>query len=117
MANENPTRGRRAVPLDLPAEHTSILRSWLSDWIAGARDDLASPVELKDPDGALRACRAFERLLSGVSEGRIFVPDDDARTALEAAATAADAESNYSEVVATHDAHHALLALLEGQDG
>ena len=114
MANENPTRGRRAVPVDLPVAHVAILRSGLSDWIAGARDDLTGSATLKDPDGTRQECAAFERLLSGLNEGQIFVPDEAARAAIEAASAAADEESGYAEALAAHEAHHALLELLGG---
>lgn len=106
MANKNPTGGERAVSLDLPAQHITILRERLADWLAGAREDLKAPERLEDPDQTRREAQAYERLLVGLSLGQIFIPDEEARAAVEAAAEAYDEESNYAEVVASHDALH-----------
>ena len=40
MANENPTGGERAVPLDFPANHLLVLRDTLADCLEGAQGDL-----------------------------------------------------------------------------
>lgn len=113
MATDHPTSDKRAVPLDLPADHIAILRDDLSDWLDGARLDLEAPERLKDPDRSRRVAAAYERLLAGLDRGEILVPDEEARAALEAAAKGSDAASNYAEIVATHDAHQGLLALLD----
>lgn len=42
MATDHPTSDRRAVPLDLPADHIAILRDDLSDWLDGARLESSS---------------------------------------------------------------------------
>lgn len=118
MADSNPTSGRRAVPIDLSAGHIAILRSDLSDWLAGVREDLERPDWMLNPVRARREADAFERLLAGLDRGAILVPDEDARSAIESAAKAHDRESGYVEIATTHDAHHGLLALLGGpRDG
>jgi hypothetical protein len=114
MAAQNPTSGGRAVPINLPADHIAILRSDLSDWLAGVREDLERPDWLPNPERARREADAFERLLIGLDRGEILVPDEDARSAIESAAKAHDRENGYVEIVTTHDAHHGLLALLGG---
>jgi hypothetical protein len=114
MADQNPTSDRRAVPIDLPADHIAILQKDLSDWVAGVRDDLETPDRTSDPERARREANAFERLLAGLDHGEILVPDEDARWAIESAARSHDRASSYIEVTAAHDAHHGLLALLGG---
>jgi hypothetical protein len=112
MANENPTGGERAVPLDLPTQHISILRERLTDWLEGARGDLKAPERLEDPGRTRQEVQAYERLLVSLTLGQIFLPDEDARAAVDAASKGYDKESGYAEVVANHDALHGLLALL-----
>jgi len=114
MADENPMGGRRAVSLDLPADQIAILLDRLASWLAGIQDELRSPERLDSPDEVRREGDAYERLLTGLRTGRLVVPDEAARAAVETAALAYDKESNYAEVVANHDALHGLLALLEG---
>ena len=114
MAEPNPTSGRRAVPIDLPADHIAILRSNLSDWLDCVREDLDRPERMRERERARREADAFDRLLIGLDRGEILLPDEDARAAIEAAAESHDRESSYVEVATTHDAHHGLLALLGG---
>jgi hypothetical protein len=113
MAKKNPTGGRRAVPLDLPAQHIAILRDSLSDCLEGLRGDLEAPGGLSAPDEAHQEAEAYQRLLAGLARGKILVPDEAARAAVEAIAAGDDEASNYAEVVANHEALHGLLALLE----
>lgn len=115
MANENPKPGRRAMPVNLPAEQIKILRSDLNDWLAGVREDLERPDRLPNPERARREADAFERLLAGLGQGEILIPDEDARAAIESAAEGDDRDSGYAEIAAIHDAHHGLLALLGGR--
>lgn len=98
MAAKNPTHGERAVSLNLPAEHIPILRDRLSSWLAGIRDDLNAPERLENPDEARREAQAYEQLLVGFTTGQSILPDEPARTAIEAAMEAHDRESNYAEV-------------------
>lgn len=112
MAGSNPTDGRRAVPLDLPPSQVAILCGLLDDWQEDARRDLTHPKGVKDPELTRREAEAFERLALEVEQGRVLVPDETARAAIEAAANAYDDASDYAEVVAHHDALHGLLAAL-----
>ena len=115
MAETNPTPGRRAVPLDLPASQVTILRGLLADWLQGARSDLGHPKGVKNPELTRQEADAFERLVSGIADGHVLVPDETARAALEVAARAYDEESEYAEILANHDALHGLLAALGGE--
>jgi len=114
MANANDMGGGSLVPLDLPPQHLSILRERLTTWLDGVREDLESPDEVQRPDQAWQEARAFERLLTAISTGKICLPDDAARAAVEASAAAHDKESGYAEAVAIHDALHSLLDVLGG---
>jgi hypothetical protein len=107
--------GGQAVSLDLPADQVVILRDRLTSWLAGIRDDLKKPERLDSPDEVRREGEVYERLLAGLRTGRIVVPDEVARAAIEAASSAYDKESNYAEVAANHDALRDLLTLLEGE--
>jgi hypothetical protein len=100
------------VPLDLPPSQVEILCGLLGDWREDARRDLAHPKGVKNPDLTRREADAFERLLSGVEKGQVFVPDETARAPIETAARAYDEASDYAEIVAHHDALHGLLAAL-----
>lgn len=114
MANDNPMGGGSLVPLDLPPQHIPILRDRLTTWLDGVREDLETPDEVQRPDQAWQEARAFERLLTALTTGKICLPDEPARAALEVSAAAHDKESDYAEVAAIHDALHALLGVLGG---
>jgi hypothetical protein len=114
MANDNPMGGGSLVPLDLPPQHLPILRDRLTTWLDGVREDLETPDEVQRPDQAWQEARAFERLLTAISTGKICLPDEAAWTAIEASAAAHDRESGYGEAVAIHDALHSLMDVLGG---
>lgn len=114
MANENPMGGARPVSLDLPAKHIPILRSRLTDWLHGVREDLKDPERLERPDEARQEAEAYERLLVALATRQIVLPDEAARASIAAAAADHDEESNYKEAAANHDALHALIGVLEG---
>lgn len=117
MAETNPTDGRRVVPLDLPPSQMTILRSLLADWAEDARRDLDHPTRMRNPGAAQQDTEAFERLLSGLAEGQVVVPDEAARAAIETAANAYDEASEWVEIVAHHDALHGLLETLTVEVG
>ena len=113
MADQNPTAGPRVVPVDLPPVQTEILRDELLGWLAGIEEDLATD-QPPDPGADAREADAFRRLLTALDRGEIALPDDDdAREAMSRAAEGYDDASGYERVVAVHDAHHALLSLLD----
>ena len=114
MANNNPMGDGSLVPLDLPPQHIPILRDRLTTWLEGVREDLETPDEVQRPDQAWQEARAFERLLTAISTGKICLPDEAARAAIEVSAAAHDKESDYAEVAAAHGALHALLGVLGG---
>lgn len=117
MATENPMGDSCLVPLALTPAQVTIMRDNLSDWLEGVREDLKTPDKLVDPECTRAEAAAYERLRTGLAEGRIAVPDETARDFLRAAAEGHDKENGYAEVVAHHDAMHALLAVLEGPPG
>ena len=106
--------GGQLTPLDLPAEHVEILRARLTSWLNGLREELRTPERLEDPEGARQEAQSYERLLVSLTTRQIVLPDEPARAAIQTAASTHDAEENYDEVVAGHDALHGLLALLGG---
>lgn len=113
MADQNPTAGPRVVPVDLPDPQTEILRDELLSWLAGIEHDLTRfPHRLKDRSATVRDAEAFRRLLDALDAHQIAVPDEDASSALAAAADGYDDASGYTRIAAIHDAHHALLSLL-----
>ncbi len=109
MAEENPTGGERLVSLDLPLDHISILRDRLRSWLLGIRQDLEDPDRLESPEAVRQEAQAYERMLVGLATGHIVLPDETARTCIEAAAETHDREGNYAEVAASHDALKSLL--------
>jgi len=113
MADQNPTAGPRVVPVDLPDGQTDILHDELLDWLAGIEQDLARfRTDLRDPEATVREGEAFRRLLISLDTHEVELPDEDARLALGRAAEGYDEASGYSEIVAVHDALHALLGVL-----
>lgn len=116
MARDNDMGSASPVPLELPPQHIPILRSCLNDWLHGVREDLKAPERLRCPDRARQEAEAFERLLVALTTGQIVLPDNAARAAVEAAAADHDQESNYQEVAANHNALHALVGVLSGED-
>jgi hypothetical protein len=111
MADQNPTAGPRVVPIDLPPAQTEILRDELLGWLAGIEEDLETE-QLPDPAADAREADAFRRLLTSLDRGEAELPDDEAREAMSRAAKGYDEASGYERIVAVHDAHHALLAVL-----
>lgn len=117
MSCNNPTGSEGAAALDLPAQHIPILRDVIASCLDGVQADLATPERMRDPGKAREEAATYERLLAGLAQGKVVVPDETARDVIRAIATASDEENNYAEVVAEHDALHKLLARLEGRRG
>jgi hypothetical protein len=117
MADQNPMAGPRVVPIHLPDAQAGILRSDMLDWLAGIEHDLARfGSRLRDPQATVREAEAFRRLLVALDAHEIELPDEDARLALGGAADGYDDASGYTEILAVHDAHHALLAILDSAE-
>jgi hypothetical protein len=102
------------VPIHLPAAQTAILCDELIGWLAGIEEDLMEGQQLPDPEAWVREADAFRRLLVALDRGSIELPDEEARSAMEQAAAGYDEAFRPASVVAVHDAHHALLAILGG---
>jgi hypothetical protein len=113
MADQNPTADPRVVPVDLPDHQIEILSDELLGWLAGIEEDLESADRLPDPGAVISEADAFRRLLTALDDGEIEVPDPEARSVLGAAAEGYDEANAYTRIVAVHDAHHALLAVLD----
>lgn len=109
-----------SLALNLPAEHVALLRDEMTAWLGSLRSDLRKPERLKDPDRAQEEAEAVERLMVGLTVGltvgQLFIPDEEAEALLRAAVESHDKENGYSEVVATHDAMHGVLSVLEGDE-
>jgi hypothetical protein len=117
MADQNPTADPRVVPIHLPDAQAGILRSDMLAWLAGIERDLTRfPGRLRDPQATVREAEAFRRLLVALDAREIELPDEDARAALAGAADGYDHASGYTEIVAIHDAHHALLTILDSAE-
>jgi hypothetical protein len=114
MADQNPTGEERAVPLDLPAEQKTILRGTLTSCLEGVSGDLKTPDRVPDPDKARREADAYTRLLAALDQGRMVVPDDAAREAVEAMVLSVEEDTDYQQIIAEHDALFGLLSLLGG---
>lgn len=114
MSCKHPTHGRRTVPLRLPAAQMAILHDELDGWIAGIEEDLADPKGVPDRDDALGEAEAFRRLLAALDDGEIVLPDEEAHAAMAKAAEGYDEAAGIEKALAVHDAHRALLDLLDG---
>lgn len=100
------------VPLDLPDGHREILREECLEALQGILDDLAEPDRLPDPARTAREGELFRRLLESLGTGRISLPDEEMRARIVRLAESWDEIMNAEEVIATHQAHQALLEVL-----
>lgn len=104
----------RIVPIDLPPQHVGLLKGMLASCHQGLQRDLQFGHRLReDLDRARRESSAFERLLDWLNKGFVLGPDDAAYAVLKQLIAAADNASQYTIVVAEHDALHGFLASLE----
>ena len=110
----SPSASPGFFPLDLPAAQVAILRGELVAWIDGIEEDLAHPEGVPDRDAAIREAEAFRRLLAAVESSEIVLPDEEARAAMAKAGEGYDEASGIAKDVAVHDAHRALLDVLDG---
>lgn len=117
MATQETTDAARVVPLDLSIERRLILRHEIEIWRSGAREDLETPDKLSDADWTRRQVHAYERLIEALTLGRIELPDEEARAALQAAAEGFDEAEAWEETRTIHDAQRALLAMFESGKG
>ncbi len=112
MSCKHHTSNGEAVALDLPTTQAELLRRILGDCLDGVRRDLRHRRPFPDAAAASRDADAYERLLTGLDQGGICLPDEEARQAVEAIATSTDQENDYARVVAEHLALYELLAQL-----
>jgi hypothetical protein len=114
MATQHDTGGGEAVPLDLSDPQVKILQGTLTTCLEGVSGDLKTPDLVPDPNKARREAGAYTRLLTALDQGRIVVPDDAAREAVEAMVLSVEEDTDYAEIIAEHDALFGLLSLLGG---
>lgn len=112
MSCQHHTSNTEGVALDLPTTQADLLRRILSDCLDGVRRDLRHRQPIPDEEAANRDADAYERLLAGLDQGEICLPDEEARQAVEAIATSTDQQNDYARVVAEHLALYELLAQL-----
>jgi hypothetical protein len=115
MADQNPTGGGRAVPLDLPKPQVVLLRQTITSCLVGVKGDLARSDSMPNAKRAGEEATVYQRLLRGLNRGEVVVPDEPACQAVATLATEADRENNYARVVGEHDALHGLLSALQGR--
>ena len=109
-------RGTGLVPLAIPPEQIVLLRTDLFGGLTGVLEDLRRPERLRDPVGSAAEGATLLRLLEALDQGRVALPDEDARALIGRMAESYDRANGYGPIVATHDAHRALLSLLAGAD-
>lgn len=117
MATQNPTGGKRSVPLDLRPSHVAFVRFNLTSCLDAVKADLETPERMRNPDRAGREAAACERLLAGLGRGQVVVPDEEARCMVARLLAGADDGNEYAQAVAEHDALDGLLAKLTMPSG
>ena len=117
MANQKPTAGARAVSINISPEHHTLIRGSIEVWREGVQEDLenAHVRPLRDPDAARRLAATYGRLLEALDTGRLWLPDQEARNALEEAEDANVAEA--PRAIALNNANRALLAAFDQGEG
>lgn len=113
-----PVHESSSVALNLPPKHVTILRQHLLGGLDGALRDLQIPRALRDPVATAKDAAIFLRLLEALEEGRLDLPDEEARIRMQDLARSWDEADDYELIASTHDAHWALVDLLGGaQEG
>jgi hypothetical protein len=108
--------GSRLAALDIPPEQIALLRRDLFGSLTGVLEDLRRPERLRDPVGSAAEGAILLRLLEALDQRRVALPDEGARALIGRMAEGYDRANGYGPIVATHDAHRALLSLLGGAD-
>lgn len=114
MSCDNPTHGPRTVPLTLPDDQRGAIREDCLSALHGVLDDLATPDRLRDPAFTAREGEVFRRLLEALDSEEIQIPDEEMRARVRRLSDSYDDMENAAEVISTHEAHHALLRVLDG---
>ncbi|MBS1889326.1 MAG: hypothetical protein JSU06_19275 [Actinobacteria bacterium] len=104
------------VPLILPDAQRETLREMCLDSLHGILDDLATPDRLRDPSFTSREGEVFRRLLEALDSEEIQLPDREMRERIGRLSESYDEMEEAAEVIATHEAHHALLRVLDGDE-
>lgn len=114
MAENDPTKDKTPVRLDLPGSDRKFLEEVLRMARDGVRDELREHGgRLREPRRMRREEKAYERLLSAVEEQRAFVPDPEVCIVLAELAEVVDASNEYARATAEHKAIRGLLASLD----
>jgi hypothetical protein len=114
MAENDPTKDKTPVRLDLPRSDRKFLEELLRMARDGVRGELREHgSRLREPRRMRREEEAYERLLSAIEEQRVFVPDPEVCIVLAGLAEVVDASNEYARVTAEHKAIRGLLASLD----
>jgi hypothetical protein len=105
------------VPLILPDDQREALREDCLSALHGVLDDLATPDRLRDPAFTAREGEVFRRLLEALDSEEIQIPDREMRERIGRLSDSFDEIENAEEVIAGHEARHALLRVLDGSVG
>ncbi len=111
-----PASSPEVVPLILADAQRAALREDCLSALWGILDDLAKPDRLRDPAVTAAEGEVFRRLLEALDDEQITVPDQEMRARIARLSESFDAMENAEKVIATHEAHLALLRVLDGSE-
>jgi len=103
--------GRTVVGIDLPEVQMEILKGWISARLWAGTETLEEAEDTATREIAIRSVVTAGRLSCALDRGTLRLPDPDALAMLETMAASFDRIEGYEEVVATHDAYAALIAI------
>jgi hypothetical protein len=104
----------QVVPLILPDNQNEALREDCLSALHGVLDDLASPDLLRDPGVTAGEGEVYRRLLEALDSEEIRVPDEEMAALIRRESDLYYKAVDAKEVVARHEANHALLRVLGG---
>jgi hypothetical protein len=100
------------VRIDLPRRQLKIVRGWAEDRLYAASGDVRDPRRTADPERRYIEVGAAGRVMRGIGDGSLVLPDPAPVGLLEEMASLHDEISHYEETVRDHDALHAFLGFL-----
>jgi hypothetical protein len=106
----------KVVPLILDDAHREALRENCLSALHGVLGDLKNPDRLSDPVATAREGEVFRRLVEALFDEQITVPDEEMREQMQRLSENYDQAENADEILAAHDAHQELLAVLDGSE-
>lgn len=100
MAVPHDTGDGEAVALDFPDSQVKILHRTLTICLDGVSGDLKIPRQVPNPARARREADAYERLLAALKVGKLVLPDEAARKAVEVMVLAIEEDTDYQQIIA-----------------